>query len=276
MTVFGVSMAKNNADIIRFSLEHMLTQVDHVIVLDAQSTDGARDILAEYPITLIDDPDPAYYQSKKTTSLANRARSMGADWIVPFDSDEIWYSPFGTIKEVLDDLKSQWLVATADLYDHVTSAEDDASEHNPVKRIGWRRSSKGALPKVACRWREDLVIEQGNHSAGYHGGATRQNGLLVVRHYPYRSTEQFIRKVRDGVAAYSTTNLPASSGAHWKDYGRLLDAYGEPALEEVYNTWFHLESPRTFEGVIFDPAPIDSQSIRTKPDVKPHGSHKGF
>lgn len=277
MAVFGVSMAKNNADIIRVSLEHMLTQVDHVIVLDAQSTDGARDILAEYPITLIDDPDPVYYQSKKTTSLANRARSMGADWIVPFDSDEIWYSPFGTIKEVLTELKPQWLVATAALYDHVTSSEDNPTELNPVKRIGWRRSDKGMLSKVACRWREDLVIEQGNHSAGYHGGATRHEGLLVVRHYPYRSTEQFIRKVRDGVAAYKGTNLPESSGAHWKDYGRLLDAYGEAALEEVYNTWFYLKNPVETEGVIFDPAPINSQSISVPlPQARPHGAHKGF
>lgn len=256
MSVIGISMAKNNADIIRYSLEHMLTQVDHVIVLDSSSTDGAREILSEYPITVLDDPDPAYYQSQKTTALAKVARNLGAEWVVPFDSDEIWYSPFGTIKEVLTGLKPQWLVANAALYDHVTSTEDDPEELNPVKRIGWRRSTKSILPKVACRWRDDLVIEQGNHSAGYHGGPTRHDGLLVVRHYPYRSTDQFIRKVRDGVAAYKATNLPASSGQHWKDYGRLLDAWGEPALEEVYNTWFHLEDPATLDGVIYDPAPV--------------------
>ena len=277
MAVFGISMAKNNADIIGYTLEHMLTQVDHVIVLDAKSTDGAREILAEYPITVLDDPDPTYYQSKKTTELAFKARSMGADWVVPFDSDEIWYSPFGTIKEVISDLKPQWLVATAALYDHVTSSEDNPSELNPIKRVGWRRSNKGMLPKVACRWRQDLVIEQGNHSAGYHGGPTRQDGLLVVRHYPYRSPEQFIKKVRDGVAAYKGTNLPESSGAHWKDYGRLLEAYGEEALVEVYNKWFHLETPREFEGVIFDPAPVTFQSVSIPlPQARPHGNHKGF
>lgn len=256
MSVFGINMCKNNADIVPATLEHMLTQVDHIIVLDAKSTDGAREILSEYPITVIDDEDPAYYQSQKTTALAKVARNMGAEWVVPFDSDEIWYSPFGTIKEVLGGLSPQWLVATAALYDHVTSTEDDPEELNPVKRITWRRSDKGILPKVACRWRDDLVIEQGNHSARYNGGPTRQEGLLVVRHYPYRSVDQFIRKVRDGVAAYKATNLPASSGAHWKDYGRLLDAFGETAIEEVYNTWFHLDNPGSLEGVIYDPAPI--------------------
>jgi glycosyltransferase involved in cell wall biosynthesis len=255
MTVIGISLAKNNADIIRVSTEHMINQVDHVIVMDNNSTDGAREILGELPITVIDDPEVGYYQSRKMTALAKVARNMGADWVIPFDSDEIWYSPFGTIKEVLDGLGPQWLIATADLYDHVTSTADP-EEENPVKRIGWRRSYKGVLPKVACRWREDLVIEQGNHSAGYHGGPTRQDGLLVVRHYPYRSTEQFIRKVRDGVVAYAATDLPETSGAHWKDYGRLLAAYGEPGLEEVYYTWFHLNQPEALDAVIYDPAPI--------------------
>lgn len=259
--VASITMAKNGIDTIEPVLRHTATQADFMIVSDNNSTDGTRDLLSdlsrELPLQVLDDPEIGYYQSQKVTDLAKVARNMGAEWVIPVDQDEIWYSPFGTIKEVLGDLGPQWLVATADLYDHVTSTDDDPEELNPVKRIGWRRSYKGMLPKVACRWREDLVIEQGNHSAGYHGGATRQNGLLVVRHYPYRSPEQFISKVRSGVAAYAaTTGLPESSGAHWKDYGRLLDGWGESALEEVYNTWFHLQDPNTLEGVIYDPAPI--------------------
>lgn len=258
--VISITMAKNGIDIIEPVLRHLATQVDFLIVSDNASTDGTRDLLTDLsrdlPLLILDDPDPAYYQSKKMTALAKVARNMGAEWVVPADQDEIWYSPFGTIKEVLD-IGPQWLVATADLYDHVTSSTDDQEEINPIKRIGWRRNYKGALPKVACRWREDLVIEQGNHSAGYHGGPSRQNGLLVVRHYPYRSTEQFVQKVRDGVKAYAaTTGLPESSGAHWKDYGRILDSMGEAGIEQIYHTWFHLDTPETLTGVIYDPAPV--------------------
>lgn len=256
MTTIGITMTKNNADIIEIGINHMLTQVDHVVALDNGSYDGTRQMLESLPITVIDAPDPAYNQSKKMTELAKIAGDMGADWIVPFDSDEIWYSPFGTIKEVLEEIGLQWLVASADLYDHVTSTEDDSSEYNPVKKIGWRRNYKSSLPKVACRWRRDLVIEQGNHGASYSGGPTIKEGLLVVRHYPYRSVDQFVRKVRDGVAAYAATDLPESSGQHWKDYGRILDSMGEAGLEQVYNTWFHLDNPTTLDGVIYDPAPI--------------------
>lgn len=263
-TVASISMVKNGVDIIEPVFRHLATQVDFMIVADNNSNDGSRELLnelsREIPLSVVDDPDPAYFQSKKMSALAKTAGNMGAEWVVPVDQDEIFYSPFGTIKEVLSKVEPQWLIATAAMYDQVTSSEDNPEELNLVKRIGWRRIEKGLLPKVACRVREDLVIEQGNHGAIYGGGATRQEGLLVVRHYPYRSIPQFIDKVRAGVNAYKGTNLPESSGAHWKGYGRLLETYGESVLEEVYNTWFHLENPRGAEGVIYDPAPIYSEA----------------
>jgi glycosyltransferase involved in cell wall biosynthesis len=254
MTVFGISMMRDEADIAATVVDHMLRQVDAVIVADNRSQDGTREILETLQIEVIDDPEPGYLQSEKMTRLAALAAERGATWVVPFDADEIWYSPFGRIGDVLEAIPPQWLVAEALLYDHVATGVDP-DELDPVRRIGWRRRAPGGLPKVACRTRPDLTILQGNHGASYEGGPTELPGQLVVRHFPYRSAEQFVRKARNGAEAYAATDLPVTAGAHWRGYGQILKDSGEEALADVFREWFWIAEPEGREDVIFDPAP---------------------
>ena len=252
MAVFGIAMVRDEADIIGTTAAHMLTQVDHVIVADNGSTDGTRDILAELDVEIIDDPEVGYYQSRKMTMLARRAWAAGADWVVPFDADEWWYCPHTeTIAEFLGQFGTQWLTVSAELYDHVATGHDPAVA-DPVERMRWRRVSPAPLPKVACRPREDLSIHQGNHGASYDSGATVQSGL-IVRHFPYRSAEQFVRKARNGAEAYQATDLPETTGQHWRQYGALLEAHGPEVLADVFRQWFWIADPTVDESVLFDP-----------------------
>jgi hypothetical protein len=155
---------------------------------------------------------------------------------------------------VLEAVAPQWLVASAALYDHVADRRRPRRPE-PVQRIGWRRAAPGGLPKVACRWRDDLVIEQGNHGARYDGGATVLPGQLVVRHFPYRSAEQFVRKARNGAQAYAATDLPPDVGAHWRQYGALAEAHGDEACADIFRTWFWVADPDADPSLVFDPAP---------------------
>src|SRR5262245_51477569 len=109
-------MVKDEADIIGFTVARMFGQVDEIIIADNGSTDGTRELLEQLPVQLVDDPDPAYYQSRKMTDLAARAAAAGAEWVIPFDADEVWYSPFGRISDVLHGQPTS-AIATADLYD---------------------------------------------------------------------------------------------------------------------------------------------------------------
>lgn len=274
MTVVAVSMVKDEADIVAATVAHMCDQVDAVIVADNLSTDRTREILDQLAggssgrLVVVEDPDPAYRQSEKMTALALRARlDFGAEWIVPFDADEVWYSPFGRIADVLDEVAPQWLITPAPLFDHVATAEDNPLELDPVRRLGFRRRDRNPLPKVACRWRPDLVIEQGNHGARYSGRGTVFDELLVVRHFPYRSADQLVRKVRNGAAAYAAggSSIPETFGAHWRQWGAILDQQGEQAIAELFRTWYWREFPRdhltTPDGerqpaLLFDPAPV--------------------
>jgi hypothetical protein len=255
MTVVAVSMVKDEADIVAATVRHMIRQVDHVIVADNLSTDDTRDILNHLKVEVLDDDDPGYRQSEKMTALARyAAKEHGAGWIVPFDADEWWYSPHGRIADVLEAVAPQWLACSATLYDHVPTGQDKPAD-DLVSTIRWRRAHPGAMPKVACRWRDDLVIEQGNHGAWYSGGATVLPGQLVVRHFPYRSAEQFVRKARNGAAAYAATDLPPDVGQHWRQYGAIAEAHGDEACADIFRQWFWVADPTAEPGLIYDPAP---------------------
>lgn len=265
MTVVAVSMVRDEADVIGSTVRHMLDQVDAVIVADNMSTDDTRlvlDSIAETTSRLfvVDDLEPAYRQSDKTTALAHHARyHFGADWIVPFDADEWWYSSFfPRIDDALDDTDPAYDIVPAELYDHVATALDNG-EVDPIRRIGWRRRTPLSLPKVAARWKPGLVIEAGNHKAHYTDEAWKPWGptALVVRHFPYRSVEQLVRKVRNGSAALRAAGdtVPERYVVHWRQWGEWLDhPDGEARLAEVFDTWYHSSDPAV-DDLIYDPAP---------------------
>lgn len=260
MTVAGVAMCRDEADIAEPFLRKLAAQVDFILVADNNSVDGTRDILSdlshELPLKVMDDCEVAYHQSAKMTKLAHLASDCGATWVVPADFDEVWYAPFHPrVADLLEELAPQWFTAAATLYDHVATAIDP-DESNPLLRLGWRRRQPGTLPKVACRVRDDLVIDQGNHSASYQGGATVYADHLVVRHYPYRSAEQMIRKAKNGAEAYAATDLPVEQGAHWRQYGQLIADRGEDVFtDEVFRKWFFSADPNADRELIYDPCP---------------------
>lgn len=255
-----VSMVRDEADIIEGFVRRMAAEADLLIVADNGSMDGTRDLLADLardlPLTVLDDPEVGYYQSRKMSALVAQATERGAEVVIPADADEVWYSPFGRIADVL--AKHPFVsVFGAALYDHVATAEDP-DEPDPVARLGWRRRESAPLPKVAVRPYPcvgSVTIHQGNHGATHGLPVDQLDGLLVVRHFPYRSTEQFVRKVRNGVQAYAATNLPEHEGRHWRDYGRLLDAGGPKAIDAVFRAWFYSADPWTDPTLIFDPVP---------------------
>jgi glycosyltransferase involved in cell wall biosynthesis len=249
VSTFGVAMVKDEADVIEGTLRHMAGEVDFLIVADNGSTDGTRDILhsLDLPLLVLDDPEPGYEQSRKMSALAARAGQQGAQWIVPFDADELWVAA-DRLKTILDPLDAN--VATARLFNHFATAVDPEGT-DPFRTIIWRQQQPAQLSKVAFRWEPGAVIHQGNHGVTLH--QSRVADVLEVRHFPYRSAEQFVRKARNGAAAYRATDLPVTEGAHWRAYGDLLDRYGEEALHDVFRTHFWFLSP-TDSGLVRDPA----------------------
>lgn len=257
--IFGICMVKDEEDVIATVLSHMLAEgVDHLIVADNLSTDATPAILATYAaawpdkFTILEDSEPGYYQSQKMTYLAEKAHEKGARWVIPFDADEIWYSPRQTIREALNGLNAAVVNALA--WDHIARWNDPPG--NPMKVMAYRRDHPQRMYKVAFRSTEGAVLHQGNHDVSGVGGE-RTQGVLEIRHFQYRSFEQMKRKVRQGKAAYDASDLHEMHGTHWRSLGALSD-------EELRAEW---EALTHSEGLVFDPAPLRSSSRSLEPNT---------
>ena len=243
--IIGVSMFRDEKDIAAWTLLHLFDQgVDRIVVADNLSVDGTREILdaiaRTYPLTVIDDPDPAYYQADKMTRLAHVAGEMGAEWVLPFDADEYWYSPHGTIRDTLSTVPADVVKAWG--WDHIPQ-RTDSCEADPFRRIVHRRQETQKLPKVAFRYASDAKLHMGNHDVDRAG--TRIDHALAYRHFGYRSYSQMVRKLRNGREAYEATDLHPMYGTHWREGGAKPD----DVLRKEWDAF--LSEP----GLVYDPAP---------------------
>lgn len=276
-TTVGIALVKDERDVIEGTLRHMADEVDQLFVVDNGSTDGTRELVRDLadegpvPILLLDDPTVGYHQSDKMSRLANMVADVngtealtGDLWIVPFDADEIWYSRIDRISAVLAAVPANVNAAEATLFNHFATSVDDP-DPDPFRSMVWRQRMSAPLHKVAFRWEPGAVIAQGNHSVALPSAAVWSPPVLTVRHFPYRSPDQFITKARNGAAAYRATDLPLSEGAHWRAYGDILDRHGPEALAGVYREHFYYLSP-TDSGLIRDPAPYRRWTGKAQPD----------
>lgn len=249
--IVAVSMFKNEEDVAETVVRHLFAEgVDRVIVADNLSTDHTRDILdtiaEHYPLTVIDDPVLAYEQDVKMSRLARRAYEAGAEWVLPFDADEIWYGVDPQtgepcrIADALSQVDDEIQVVRAFGWDHIARV----GPHTSGVFSPWRRVETQKLAKVAFRAHPDARMHMGNHDVTLPGPSVI--GPLAFRHFQYRSLEQMTTKLRQGREAYEASDVHPMHGTHWRAGGLKSD-------DELAVEWAELCSE---DGLIFDPAPI--------------------
>lgn len=234
--VWGVTMVRDEQDVIADSLTHLLAQgLDHLLVADNLSVDDTPQILAELArrdtrIHVAHDSEPAYYQAEKMTRLALAATHAGADWIVPFDADEFW---FADSRSVAEHLRAQGRleplvgVVTA-TWHHMLPTQPAPM---PLREREFVIDSAATVPgKVAMRAHRWGTLHVGNHFAQRVGERT---GGLHIAHAVFRDPAQVARKVRQGSAAVMLTNPGNEIAPYWRAGAQISD-------QELASLWSHL------------------------------------
>ena len=230
--IAGVTICKNEVDIVGLSLRHhFLEGVDRIYIADAHSTDGTRDVFNDIiaegrDLVVIDDDEPFVHQDTLTNSLIERAGADGADWILPTDCDEFYYSVNGeSIATVLKDCPHEALCARS--WQH--------------RDYNVRQASPKRLPKVVFKYSPTARVSWGNHEVSIPGGGVY--GILDLREIQFQSFEHFSRKVRERNAVVSPEDRAKGYGIHHA----VLDGASD---EQMHTVWDAM-----WVDVVSDPIP---------------------
>jgi glycosyltransferase involved in cell wall biosynthesis len=242
-------LVRDEADIVAANIRHHLASgVDAIIATDNGSTDGTVEILEGFQrdgvLHLRHDDDDTFDQARLTTGMAQLARErFGADWILTNDADEFWTGP----------LRAALAATPANLLfcrraNRIAAREDGwsfaASRHLAIvpKEDARAELLRPIPPKVLVRAADLISLTQGCHNAEMRQARPALARDILIRHFPVRGREHFLRKATTGGAAYARNRtLDPRLGAHWRRWyaeieaGRLDALYAEvvPTRAEI-------------------------------------------
>lgn len=275
--VIGLTMVKNEQDIIEPMIRHNAALLDALIVLDNGSVDDTRMIALALArelgnVVVTDTARFGYTQGERMTRLLHAAQSAYfADFVLFLDADEF----IGVVGRTaffaeLSKIPSGGFGAVA-WYNFVLV--DGSTIVDPPRGMEHRRVVE-ALPvyKTVLRldgaFLPDLVVGRGSHAVTRLGEPLA--GVLLpalpLWHFPIRGHAQLTAKAVVGWLACLAANPSATETAesyHWRDmYRRVVDGQGFDG-SDLRTLSLHYADPnqtpgRTDPPVVHDPAAIET------------------
>ena len=284
MKIVSISMVKNEADVIESFVRHNLQHLSEMRLIDHGSTDRTPEILRALqqeglPLRVERSELFQQLQDVESNRLAQQAFADGADWVIPLDADEfIELLPAVSLADTLanqgDHACLSWPWVSM-----VPTEADDASEADPVRRIR-HRLAKESVPTVklllgrAVLAHRDWSLITGNHQVAVSDGSKSVQLLprhpcpsSALRHYPVRSTGQFIGKVIIGWLAIRQRLMPNSMlGGHFRAaYQRILSGQ-EPEFRDMTLYAMNYQTPggATWRELADDPLAVQHTLCHTR------------
>lgn len=247
MSLFAIMTVKDEEDILEVNLRyHHAMGIDRFLILEDVSRDGTRGLLErlsrELPIAWSPN-GRGLDQGEGLTALARDAAREGADWVVPIDADEFWWSPGGRLGEALSRARGGGL--RVDMVTFVQRRNQRRRSGHALltmtRRAPWHRSPRGRgrtlvgegriayveiwpVPKLAMRPTPEITIGTGGHDANLQG-EIRECGDLRILHAPLRAREILDRKA-EWAARREWDGVPVNVSWHARRWARAAARAG--------------------------------------------------
>jgi hypothetical protein len=240
MRLFGVTMVRNEADVIEAFVRHNLTVLDGLVVTDHGSFDGTTEILAKLqgeglPLRVIHDANPGFFQAERVTTTVRETLALEhADFEFAMDADEfIKVDSRGNLDRVLADLPAEVHAVVRWLTYVPESFADGVGAFGPG-HLRWRLKSErhGSYKTIigpSFVQRQMQYVISGNHFVDDlvmpkpPPHIRLRQDIVALAHCPVRSRAQLESKVIIGYLAHLATHPTNDQQAfHWRDiYGEL-------------------------------------------------------
>ncbi len=301
MRVYGLLVARNEADIIRTNvLYHLSLGLDRILIVDNGSSDGTDRVLRELArdsrVRWTRDEGP-FHHGHIATELAREAYGEGADWVVPIDADEFWHAPGGDLRGILEQSEAGALRAAGLNFIQRREQEESVPEallhmtrriHEPIAAERGNRKPAAELvesQQIASveiepvrKWisRPTATIEmfRGNGKVEGVAGLKRATDEIVRLHAILRSRARLRAKAEGGERSKEAGSKPNQS-SHLMRWKRLRD---EGRLEQEWAANSYAGDSLDVYGVrrktVFDPTLRDAVAPFVKNDVAKDDSQR--
>ena len=250
--IVGISMVKNEADIIEAFVRHNLHFIDLLVVVDHDSEDSTYEILRKLcesglPVVSFQSFVPGYPQAKIMTSLARKLVSfVSPEYIVPLDADEFILCESRTKFENALSTIPQKGYGLYSWKTYVVSPEDISDGKfagNPVDFRYRRRNEdpsyeKAILCPESSPW-VDFSIEMGSHrvcgSRGESLPCVTLNSVSLA-HLPVRNADQItVKSTVSWMKRISNNSLAEGSDVcyQWRELNEVVRKSGTIPLEAL-------------------------------------------
>lgn len=206
MRILGISLVKNEEDIIESFVRYNLLIMDHLLIIDNGSTDGTLDILESmiasgWPITLtsdVGDYNQIRIMNHALSEVMHERYGAIPDFIIPIDADEFLVAEHDGInpRDIIQKLDHNTLhkvLWRTYIPSSIMSAPFTPEGMEIVRDKEYEAGEKLIIPTKLIQ--EGFVLNNGNHDAFAPYKMTKHRCVFLrMAHFPIRTPVQFFLK----------------------------------------------------------------------------------